>query len=65
MALVVVQCLLSSIFSGPNSKDCGKFQVRFGDELRTDKHSIEDLVNQCGGPEAVAAVITWLVSDLD
>jgi O-phospho-L-seryl-tRNASec:L-selenocysteinyl-tRNA synthase len=33
--------------------------VRFGDELRTDKHTIEELVHEYGGPDKIAAVITW------
>lgn len=32
--------------------------VKHGDELRTDTHSLEDVVNQHGGPDAICAVVT-------
>ena len=32
--------------------------VKAGDELRTDTHGIEDVVNQHGGPDAICAVVT-------
>lgn len=32
--------------------------VKHGDELRTDTHSLEDIVNLHGGPEAICAVVT-------
>ncbi len=32
--------------------------VKHGDELRTDTHSLEDIVNQHGGPDAICAVVT-------
>lgn len=35
------------------------FKVRYGDELRTNKHAIEQIVIEKGGPDYIAAVITW------
>ena len=32
--------------------------IKHGDELRTDTHSLEDIVNQHGGPDAICAVVT-------
>ena len=32
--------------------------IKHGDELRSDTHSLEDIVNQHGGPDAICAVVT-------
>ena len=32
--------------------------IKHGDELRTDTHSLEDIVNQHGVPDAICAVVT-------